>query len=136
MHPRALFHASRVCTLGCAPCIQRGFIDFHRDTTRAPLHLFPSFLAANRCTHTVPAAAAPPSPEPPPPPLRPSRRICRRGGHGRGVIPQMNFSSHLGSLLKQPFVRSRRPRSCLRSADSCCLSLHLIFNIMCFNFRV
>lgn len=132
MHPCALVHASRVCTLVCTPYIQRGFIDFHRDTTRAPLHLFPSFLAANRCTHTVPAVAAPVSGAA----AASLSQDLLLWGPREGVIPQMNFSSHLGSLLKQPFVRSRRLRSCLRSADSCYLSLHLIFNIMCFNFRV
>lgn len=47
-------------------------------------------------------------------------------GPREGVIPQMNFSSHLSSPLKNVFLRSRRPRSCCR----------LIFNIMCFNFGV
>lgn len=57
-------------------------------------------------------------------------------GPWEGVIPQMNFFSHLSSPLKNLFVCSRQPHSCLCSADPCYIPLHLIFNVMCFNFEI
>lgn len=98
-----LFHASRVRTLVCMLCIQRSLL-ISTETRHGRLRIF--FL------HSSLQADAP-TQSPPRQPRLLSRYVPLTGfvlwGPREGVIPQMNFSSHLSSPLKNLFVCLRQP---------------------------